>query len=131
MTAWGAYLGACLVLIAIGWLWTRVIGNTYARTAIRFVAITLLLLPVVHESSNEILVPALVVVSLGAFVGNTQEAIEAMNILGGACLGAFMLALVAGWFISNRQRGRAYESEQRQAPTLNDSGDAERTPQPE
>ena len=110
VTAWSAYLGACAVLIIIGWLWTRIIGNAYVRTAVRFVAITTLLMPIVHEDSNEVLVPALVVVVLGAFIGNTVAAIKAMNILGGACLVAFMLALVVAWFVSNRQHKRASSS---------------------
>ena len=130
LTAWASYLGACTVLIIIGWLWTRVIGNAYLRTVIRFVAIATLLLPIVHEDSNEILVPALVVVLLGAFIGNTVAAIKAMNILVGTCLTALVLGLVVARFITKRQRRRAAVSQadsQRKEPDVNSGDGAEGT----
>ncbi len=131
LTAWAFYLGACTVLIIIGCLWTRVIGNAYLRTVIRFVAIATLLLPIVHEDSNEILVPALVVVLLGAFIGNTVAAIKAMNILVGACLIAVVLGLVVARLIAKRERRRAAVSnaERQQNESIVNSGDgADGTP---
>ena len=108
VTAWIAYLGACTVLIIIGCLWTSGIRSTYLRSFIRLVASTALLLPIIHEDAGEVLVPALVVVFLGAFIGNTIAAVKAMNLLVLACILAGIIALVLARIINRfRQRREA------------------------
>ncbi len=92
--AWGFYLGSCVVLIAIGCYWTRGISNDYLRGIVRLVASVAMLLPVVHEDSGAVLVPALVVVFLGAFIGNTVAAIKAGYILAFAVIGAVIVAII-------------------------------------
>lgn len=94
VTAWGFYLGACAVLIGVGCYWTRVIRNDYLRGIIRLSASTAMLLPVVHEDNSAALVPALVVVFLGAFIGNTVAAVKAANILAFAVIGSLMAAII-------------------------------------
>lgn len=94
VAAWGFYLGACAVLIGIGCYWTRVIRNDYLRGIVRLTASVAMLLPVVHEDSSAVLVPALVVVFLGAFIGNTIAAVKAANILAFAVIGAVIVAII-------------------------------------
>ncbi|MFT5034170.1 MAG: hypothetical protein ACI9OO_002106, partial [Bacteroidia bacterium] len=94
VTAWGFYLGACVVLISIGCYWTRGIRNDYLRGIMRLVASVAMLLPVIHEDNGEMLVPALVVVFLGAFIGNTIAAVKATNILAFAVIGAVVVAII-------------------------------------
>lgn len=94
VTAWGFYLGACAVLIGMGYYWTRVIRNDYLRGIIRLTASVVLLLPVVHEDNSAVMVPALVVLFLGAFIGNTIAAVKATNILAFAVIGAVVVAII-------------------------------------
>ncbi len=106
VTAWIAYLGACTVLIIIGCLWTAGIRNTYVRSFIRLVASTALLLPIIHEDAGDLLVPALVVVVLGAFIGNTIAAVKAMNLLVLACILAGIISLVLARIINRFRQKR-------------------------
>lgn len=94
VAAWGFYLGSCVVLIGVGCYWTRIIRNDYLRGMVRLVASVAMLLPVVHEDSDAVLVPALVVVFLGAFIGNTVAAVKAANILAFAVIGAMIVAII-------------------------------------
>lgn len=92
LTAWSVYLGGCAILIGVGCLWTRGIRNDYLRSIVRLLASTVLLLPVQHEDNAAVLVPAVVVVFLGAFIGNTVAAVKAMNIMVFAGVVALVLA---------------------------------------
>ncbi len=94
VTAWGFYLGACVVLISIGCYWTRGIRNDYLRGIIRLCASVMMLLPVYHEDNAAVLVPAMVVLFLGAFIGNTIAAVKAGNILAFAVIGAVISATI-------------------------------------
>lgn len=106
VTAWIAYLGACTVLIIIGCLWTSGIRSTYLRSFIRLVASTALLLPIIHEDAGDVLVPALVVVILGAFIGNTIAAVKAMNLLVLACIVSGIVSLLLARVINRFRQKR-------------------------
>lgn len=94
VAAWGFYLASCVVLIGVGCYWTRAIRNDYLRGVIRLVASVTMLLPVTHEDNPAVFVPALVVLFLGAFIGNTIAAVKAANILAFAVIGAIIVALI-------------------------------------
>lgn len=81
LTAWLLYLLGCSLLIAVGWRWTRPIGNAYLRAAIRLSVSAALLVPVAHEDNPALLVPATVVTLLGAFIGNASAAVAAAKVL--------------------------------------------------
>ncbi|WP_372747938.1 hypothetical protein [Litorivivens sp.] len=125
VTAWAAYLGACTVLIIIGCLWTSGIRNTYIRSFIRLVASTVLLLPIIHEDANQVLVPALVVVVLGAFIGNTIAAVKAMNLLVLACIGAGILSAILARLINGFRAKRKARMEANMSSEISDVAESE------
>ena len=102
LTAWLFYLLGCGLLIAIGWRWTRPIGNAYLRAAIRLSVSAALLAPVAHEDNPALLVPATVVALLGAFIGNALAAIQAAKVLLLAFAAGLAAALPLAWLGARR-----------------------------
>lgn len=107
LTAWLLYLLGCSLLIAIGWRWTRPIGNAYLRAAIRLSVSAALLVPVAHEDNPALLVPATVVTLLGAFIGNASAAVVAAKVLLFAFAVGVAAALPLAWLAAKWAEKRA------------------------
>ncbi len=102
--AWLVYIAGCVVLLSIGWGWTRNLPWLWLKNSLRLGVAALLLTPIPHEDAAHLWVPAVIVAGLGWLTGDEVAAVSALTTLAGVLLGSVLVAIGLAYMLPGKAK---------------------------